>query len=132
MQFLRNEFLPRLATVNQKSIKERGEIVDLILSGNINRFSRVNEDLINTRSNLNFEALLDICRVCGVESSIFVGEARFIDVILLKRRNAIAHGEDTFIDVTELDSFTQGTINIMRLFSNELQKSAYLGLYRAT
>jgi hypothetical protein len=129
-QFLRNEFLPRLSTMGQKSIRERGEIVDLILSSGANRFSRVNEDLINTQSNLNSEVLLNICRICGIDADIFEDKSDFIDVILLKRRNAIAHGEDTFIAVTELDELTDGTIELMRLFSNQLQASAYLRSYR--
>lgn len=129
-QFLRNDFLPRIATMGQKNIKERGELVDQILAGNRGRFSRVNDDLVNTKSNLNYETLSDICRVCGIKDSVFYGKETFIDVILLKRRNAIAHGEDTFINVSELDDLTDGTIDIMRLFSNEVQASAYLGTYR--
>lgn len=131
-QFLRNEFLPRLAALGQKSIQERGEIVDLILASGNSRFSRVNDDLINTQSNLNYDVLLNICRVCGIEAAAFSEKSDFIDVILLKRRNSIAHGEDTFIAVAELDEFTDGTIELMRLFSNQLQTSAYLGSYRAT
>lgn len=130
-QFLRNEFLPRLGGLGQKGIKERGEIVDLILEGGSKRFSRVNDDLINTQSNLNHEVLLNICRVCGTDPVIFENKSDFIDVILLKRRNAIAHGEDTFIAVSELDPLTDETINLMRLFSNQLQANAYLGSYRA-
>ena len=131
-QFLRNDFLPRLSALGHKSIQERGEIVDLILTGRTNRFSKVNEDLINTQSNLNYDVLSNICRTCAIDAAIFFDKANFIDVILLKRRNAIAHGEDTFIAATELDQFTDGTIELMRLFSNQLQTSAYLGNYRAT
>lgn len=131
-QFLRNEFLPRLGALGQKGIQERGEVVDLILAGGTKRFSRVNDDLINTQSNLNHDVLQNICRVCGTDASIFAEKADFIDVILLKRRNGIAHGEDTFIAVAELDQFTDGTIELMRLFSNQLQANAYLGNYRAT
>jgi len=91
----------------------------------------VNEYLINTQSNLNHDVLLNICRICGTDTETFADKADFIDVILLKRRNAIAHGEETFIAVSELDQFTDGTIELMRTFSNQLQASAYLGSYRA-
>lgn len=130
-QFLRNDFLPRLAVISHKSMEERGLIVDAILSGSEKRFSRVNEDLINTRSNLNFDVLKDICRVCGIDISIFDGKETFIDIILLKRRNAIAHGEDTFVGIAELDDVSDGVIELMRTFSNQLQANAYLGVYRA-
>lgn len=130
-QFLRNDFLPRLAAAGQKGLEERGRLVDEILAGGDNRFSKVNDDLINTKSNLNSDVLRDICLVCGIDDNIFVDHKSFIDVILLKRRNAIAHGEETFIDLGELDSVTEGTIGLMRKFSNELQASAQLGTYRA-
>lgn len=130
-QFLRNHFLPRLATTGHKGIKERGEIVDLILTSGGDRFSRVNGDLISTKSNLSFEVLADICQVCGVQISAFADWATFVDVILLNRRNAIAHGENAFVDITELDELTEGTVCLMRIFSNELQANAYLGNYRA-
>ena len=67
-QFLRNYFLPRLAALstNKTSIAERCALVDEILSSSDRRFSRVNEDLINTKANLNFDVFTDICLVCCV------------------------------------------------------------------
>lgn len=130
-QFLRNDFLPRLAVIGQKSFKEKGEIIDLIIASSSSRFSRVNENLSHTRSNLNYEILMNICLFCVVKPSVFDDHKVFIDVILLKRRNAIAHGRNTFIDTTEFDDLTDNTINLMRLFSSELQANAYLRAYRA-
>ena len=130
-QFIRNSFLPRLAAMGAKSMKERGDLVDAILEGGGERFSRVNDDLVNTRSNLNAAVARDICRVCALPDNTFDGQEDFIDIFLLKRRNAIAHGEDTFIGVDELDVLTEGTVALMRTFSNELQSNAYLGAYRA-
>lgn len=130
-QFLRNDFLPKLASISQKSLKDRGEIIDAILDSGDRRFAYINEGLINTKSNLNFEVLCDICHVCGVNPEIFSAHENFIDVILLKRRNAIAHGEDTFVGVEDLNSLTDQTIGLMRMFSNDLQAKAHLGLYRA-
>lgn len=131
-QFFRNDFLPKLAAIGQKNFKERGELVDAILDGGDRRFVHVNESLVNTKSNLNFEVLCDICRVCGTDPTIFVDYENFIDVILLKRRNSIAHGEDTFVGLEDLNSLTEQTIGLMRMFSNDLQAKAHLGHYRAT
>jgi MAE_28990/MAE_18760-like HEPN len=131
LQFLRNYFLPRLGAISQKGFEERGQLVDAILAGGSNRFTQVNEGLINTKSNLNHEVLLDICRVCGSDPAVFAPYENFIDVLLLKRRNSIAHGEDTFIAMEDLDTVSDTTIMLMRTFSNELQAKAYLGTYRA-
>lgn len=62
----------------------------------------------------------------------FSEHENFIDVILLKRRNSIAHGEDTFVDVQDLNPLTEQAIGLMRLFSNDLQAKAHLKHYRAT
>lgn len=129
-QFLRNHFLPRLSTMTGKSVEQRGNIVDAILDAGTEQFSRVNKDLINTRANLNFDVLTDICRVCGISIKHFADKESFIDVILLKRRNAIAHGEDTLIDQHELDDLADQTIALMRVFSNEIQNMVYLQSYR--
>src|SRR5689334_16593261 len=91
-QFLRNYFLPRLAALSasRTSVAERCALIDDILNGSAQRFSRVNDDLINTRANLNFGVFTDICSVCCVSTQLFADSATFVDVVLLKRRNLIA------------------------------------------
>jgi hypothetical protein len=104
-QFFRNYFLPRLAALSSQksSIADRCELIDEILNSGERRFSRVNEDHVNTRANLNFEVLSDNCLICGLPRRAFLEWSTFIDIILLKRRNSIAHGEETFIDIVDLE-----------------------------
>ena len=98
-QFLRNYFLPRLAALsrNKTSVKDRCELIDEVLRSSGLRFSKVDEDLVDTKANLNFDVFSDICLVCGISPEMFTDKAKFVDVFLLKRRNAIAHGEDTLV-----------------------------------
>ncbi len=132
-QFLRNYFLPRLSTfsTSKTSIPERCALVDEIMSSSDRRFSRVNEDLISTRANLSFDVFTDICIVCCVPAQSFAGKATFIDVVLLKRRNAIAHGEDTFVEIKDLDELTNETVDLMRAFGNSVENHVYLKHYKA-
>ncbi|WP_084391082.1 MAE_28990/MAE_18760 family HEPN-like nuclease [Novosphingobium capsulatum] len=132
-QFFKNYFLPRLSSINsgKLSISERCALVEEILSSSDRRFSRVNEDLINTRANLNFEVFSDICVVCGVADKPFSDKSNFIDVMLLKRRNAIAHGEETLIDLRDLDEVANGTISLMRAFGDSLENHVVLQTYKA-
>lgn len=62
-QFLRNYFLPRLAalSISKTSVLERCALVDEILNSSERRFSRVNEELVNTKANLTFDVFTDIC-----------------------------------------------------------------------
>jgi len=131
-QFFRNYFLPRMAALSTSkfSVSQRCALIDEILSSSGNRFSKVNEDLINTRANLNFEVLTDICLVCGIPIQRFTEKATFIDIVLLKRRNAIAHGEDTFVGINTLEELTSQAIELMRAFGDELENRVVLKTYK--
>lgn len=133
-QFLRNYFLPRLAALaaSKVSVKERCSLLDEILGSSERRFSRVNEDLVNTKANLNFEVFADVCLVCSVPIKPFTEKAAFIDVFLLKRRNAIAHGEDTLVEIDDLDELANETISIMRMFGDALENHVCLKDYRSS
>lgn len=132
-QFTRNHFLPRLAALasSKGSFSERCSIVDEILDASARKFSRVDSDLVNTRSNLSFEVFSEICSVCGLSALDYADYEVFVDVILLKRRNSIAHGEDTFVGIEDLDMLTTRTIDIMRQFGDSLENQSYLKSYRA-
>jgi hypothetical protein len=106
-------------------------MIDDILDASARRFSRIDSDLVNTRSNLSFEVFSEICSVCGVSAAEYTDRKVFIDVILLKRRNAIAHGEDTFVGIDDLDMVTTGTVDLMRQFGDALENHSYLKSYRA-
>lgn len=132
-QFLRNHFLPRLGALglSKGSLSERCALIDDILDASVRRFSSANEDLVSTQSNLNYSVFCDICLVCSVPSSQYEDKQTFIDVILLKRRNAIAHGEDTFVGIDDLTVLVDTTIELMRTFGDALENQATLKTYKA-
>jgi hypothetical protein len=132
-QFFRNYFLPRLAALEgtKSEVSKRCDLVDAILNSLDHRFSRVNEELVNTRANLSFDVFSDICLVCGVPSEPYASRSTFIDIILLKRRNAIAHGEETFVALSDLDEIANGTIELMRAFGDALENHVVLKSYKA-
>lgn len=131
-QFLRNYFLPRLQALSmaKTDLAQRCVLIDEILDSSGKSFSRFNESLVNTKANLNFSTFSEICLVCCVPSASFAANESFVDVFLLKRRNSVAHGEDTFIDVDDLDSLTEGTILLMRAFGDALENHVVLKMYR--
>lgn len=53
------------------------------------------ESRVDTKSNLNYEVLLDLLNMVGLSSEYFENNKHHIDNRLLKYRNAIAHGERT-------------------------------------
>ncbi len=133
-QFFRNYFLPRLGVISTSkvTIAERCALIDEILDGSEIRYSHANEDLVNTRANLSFDVFKDICIICGVSSiSIFEEKSHFIDLALLKRRNSIAHGEETMVGLEDLDYLTEYTIDLIRSFGNELENLVFTETYKA-
>ena len=58
-QFLRNFFLPRLANLGtqNKSVSEKCRLLDEIIGAPEKRYSKVNDSLVNTKSNLNLTPL---------------------------------------------------------------------------
>ena len=133
-QFYVNSFLIRLGALHQTrvSIEARCKLVTDILDGGIGRFVYVNPDLIDTRSNLNVDVIKDICLICGVEGNHFEDERVFIDRIMLKRRNAIAHGQQELIAETEMDEFIAKSLSLMDHFRSLLENAVYTGAYLAT
>lgn len=131
-QFFRNYFLPRLTALssNKGTLEERCDLVDNILDFSTKRFSHVNIDLVNTQSNLNFDVFKDICLICGVSIEKYLEKKTFIDVFLLKRRNSIAHGEDTFVSIDDLAKLVDESIGLMRTFGDELENRAVLQEYK--
>lgn len=132
-QFLRNLFLPRLGAMYNARINvaERVLLIDEILNSADQCFSQVDEDLVNTKANLNFEVFSEICIICDVPLQFFAEKSTFIDVVLLKRRNAIAHGENTLIGLDDLDAICEETISLMRAFGDALENHVVLQTYKA-
>lgn len=130
-QIYRNYFLPRLAEVanSNMSVFQKCDLIDLIIDSLDKRFSRINQNLIDTGSNLNISVLQKICLICDVDFKSFADDEDFIDRIILKRRNSIAHGEETYIDVDELDEIAAKSIDLMRRFRDELQNNVALQKY---
>jgi hypothetical protein len=128
-----NSVLGRLDALHRSrvSLKERCQLVNDILDGENRRFSYVNPDLVDTRSNLNTDVVSDICLICGVESSDFEPNRTFLDLLLLKRRNSIAHGQPEQIQLEDIDDFVAKVLSLMALFRNLLENKIYTKSYAA-
>jgi hypothetical protein len=73
----------------------------------------------------------DICLICAVDGVHFEEKRTLIDVILLKRRNAIAHGQQEFIAEADIDDLVESVLALMAHFRNLLENKAYMGTYLA-
>jgi len=128
-----NSFLVRLDALyrSRVSLKERCKLINDILDGGSGRFSYLNPTLVDTKSNLNTDVMKDICTICGVDSSHFEQNRTFLDVLLLKRRNAIAHGQQEYIQTDEIDDYAAKILELMGFFRNLLENKIYTKEYAA-
>lgn len=128
-----NSFLGRLDALYQSrsSVQNRCALINEILNGLDRRFSDIDQNLIDTRSNINVDVIKDICLICGIESKYFEDKRVFIDLILLKRRNAIAHGQQELISEVDIDEFVSDVLSIMRAFRDLLENKVYTKAYAA-
>jgi RiboL-PSP-HEPN len=128
-----NSILGRLEALHKGrvSLEARCKLINDILDGTGGRFSYLNPDLIDTRSNLNTDAIKDICIICGVNSNHFEQNRTFLDVLVLKRRNAIAHGQQEFIQIDETDDLVANILDLMGFFRNLLENKVYTKAYAA-
>lgn len=126
-----NCFLVRLDALNRGrvNLEERCKLVNDILDGREKRFASINPELIDTRSNLSTDVIKDICKICGVDSSYFEEQRQFLDLLLLRRRNAIAHGQQEFMQTDQLDDLIASTLNLMGAFRNLLENKVYSKAY---
>jgi hypothetical protein len=128
-----NNFLVRLDALRRSGfgIELRCKLVNDILDGKGNRFGFVNAALIDTKSNLSTDIVKDICLICAIDSAYFESKRPFIDIIVLKRRNAIAHGQQEFIQESGIDSLVAETLALMMHFRTLLENKVYTRAYRA-
>jgi len=129
-----NTFLVRLdALSNSRSgVEYRCQLVNDILDGQSSSFRFVHKSLIDTKSNLNTDVVKEICLICSVDASHFEGKRIFIDQVMLKRRNAIAHGQQEFMDENEVDCLVDEILALMTYFRTLLENKVYLKQYHAT
>jgi hypothetical protein len=131
IQFYLNAFLVRLDAFfrSKVSVEEKCRFLQDLLESRGKRFSQINPTLIDTKANLNTDVLHDICKVCGIPFTEFEKEDAFINVLMLKRRNEIAHGEEVYLKESDIDDLSARAIGIMRAFRNLLENKIYDGLF---
>lgn len=128
-----NRWLRKLDSLHKAraSIRDRCELITEILDGVNGRFAYIENDLIDTKSNLNTDVVKDICLICGIDSRHFEEKRTFIDLVLLKRRNAIAHGQQEYINLADINDLVAGVLSVMSFFRNLVENKVYTNAYAA-
>jgi RiboL-PSP-HEPN len=132
VQIYTNRFLSEIDSFfgSKAGVQKKCDFIEKIILGKKDRFSTVSERLVDTKSNLNSDVLLELCRVINIDNSIFRNKNVFIDIKLLKRRNSIAHGSQEFPDIIDFQEIMDGVLELMgefrNLIENKVSQQSYL------
>jgi len=128
-----NTFLVRFDAFYQSraNIETRCRLVNEILDGINGTFHYVPPALVDTKSNLSTDVVKEICLICSIDPSHFEEKRTLIDQLLLRRRNAIAHGQQEFIHEDDIHHLVGETLALMQHFSTLLENKIYLRKYAA-
>ena len=128
-----NTFLVRIDGLHKgrTSLEARCKLVNDIIDGTVGRFNYVNPSLIDTKSNLNTDTIKEICIICSLDYAHFESQRNFLDQLILKRRNAIAHGQNEFIAESEMDKLVADILALMGHFRTLIENKVYLKQYVA-
>lgn len=109
-----------------KKFPSQKEIYDYFLSPRHESFCIKEDSVIDTKSNLKYEIVLNILQQLGLDDQVYALKQNFIDSKLLRCRNHIAHGE--FIPIADLiDTYNELEIellNMIQIFQNLIKNAA--------
>lgn len=86
--------------------------------------------LINTKSNLSSEVLLEILSSIGVDYTFFETKRHLLDKKLLDSRNNIAHGKQLSMETKDYEELHSEVIIMLDHINNEIQNAAVTKGYR--
>lgn len=86
--------------------------------------------LIRTDSNLSSVVLKRITEQLGLDYNLFATKAAFIDGVMLKHRNAIAHGEKGEVDAQTLEEIGTQVTALITTFRDAIENEAVLEKFR--
>jgi hypothetical protein len=85
---------------------------------------------INTESNLTSRVFANIAGSIDIDTAPYDTKFNLIDESLVRRRNAIAHGEYLDLSGREFSELVQDVIGLMRTYKTDLENAASLEAYR--
>ena len=87
------------------------------------------ERSVNTRQNLNADALREILALLGLDDQQYLLKGALLDQKLLANRNRVAHGERTELDPDDYDELHGEIVGLIERFSTDVQNAAVTGKY---
>jgi hypothetical protein len=105
-------------------------LVDVLRNKMDERFSIDPSTVVKTFSNLSSSVFSNIARYLDVDTEGYKARYKFIDELLLARRNAIAHGEYLDITATEWAKIADDVLLLLRHYKTDIENAAQLTKFK--
>ena len=107
------------------------ELTEKLMSDLSERYHRIDwENSVDTRSNLNGEALREILALLGLPDKEYESKEQLLNKKLLANRNLVAHGERVEIDLDDYNILHTEIIGLIDRFNTDVQNAAATEQYR--
>lgn len=107
------------------------DVVEFLLKRLSERCNLPYREGINTKSNLSSQVLKEIIDTLGLDYSEFETKELFLDELLLKTRNTIAHGEYLLITVETYLEWQDQVLQMLERYRTQVENAAVLRRYLA-
>jgi hypothetical protein len=111
-------------------VSQLNVLAELIAGDGTYRARVPRSKIVDTKSNLRHEVLLEILGALGLSINGFETSANLIDRELCDRRNDIAHGKDAFPDKDSVEQLFDRVLPMMELVKDLVVEAASVGGYR--
>jgi len=98
-----------------------GSIADEIISYPTNRARVPFKKVVDTEGNLSSTVLQEIAWCVGINYDFFKTKEKLIDQHLVGRRNHVAHGEQTYIELDDYLALSDEVLGLMGTFKNLIE-----------
>lgn len=108
------------------------EVTRYILDNQTTRAKIPTKNVVQTQSNLSTKALKEIMWCLGLDYSLYESKEKLIDLMLVGRRNHVAHGEAIEVGNDDFVDMADEVLGLMNTFKNLLENACISELYKAT
>lgn len=129
--FVMTSLLSMLRKAESGDDVSREALLDLVRRPDEARARMPRKSVVNTKSNLRYDVLVEICEAIGLPYDQFITRKQLIDRSLCDARNDIAHGRFVYADYDTFKELHKNVIGMLESIRSLVTRYAREALYRA-
>jgi hypothetical protein len=107
------------------------EVTRYIIDNQTTRAKIPTKNVVETQSNLSTNVLKEIMWCLGLDYGFYESKEKLIDLMLVGRRNHVAHGEAVGVESDDFVDMVDEVLGLMNTFKNLLENSCITESYKA-